>query len=1602
MDAKKMSVLRILARTSFDPAEANTSAVTLRRWLVACAIALASVLLMAPAKACGTSDPGGDPNKPGQCAGVGNPINVMTGNKYQREDDMPALPGVLGLEIVRHYNSAFSGPGQPNGVLGRGWRLSYETEVLDRWGKIQVLEADGSRVIFDRDPKAPTGCSTPDPANGTMAIGHQQDGQPDYTWTWTDGRKLHFNTAGKLDRITAASGEVVHLLYDSQNVLVRVIDPQGRSLNLVYYDRHAPNQFHGVQFIDTPVGRFAYEYGSTLPKGAGLFDKRQLLANLVRVRLPDHFDPDKKAHALSSRGTTVSTTSRIYHHEDPRNPLLLTGISIETIGADGKTATTRYATFGYDNTGRAILSTHAGNVDKVTLDNSKFGLTVLTNSLGQKTVYRYTLIAGEYRLLEVRGAGCALCGEPNVRYAYNNAGQQISTTKLSEGGQPVVITRTDRDKLGRVIRVSKFTYSNGKPMPAQLQVRFEYQGDRFAPTLAAHPSVISGKEMETRIDYNQAGQPLRVTESGWSPAADGKQAARIERTIRYRYTTINGRSLLAEIDGPLSNGKTNSPLDSDITLFEYDGGGVERRTSTSDSGLTTYDGRLGVLTGIIAPTGRVTTILERDLAGRPTRISEPGGIELGLAFDWRGDVVARRIGNVSEYFSYNGLGQLATVRQATGQVLSYAYDPNGRVIAIYDSQNNRIRVSRNAEGKLLSRDLLNPDGTIAQQADPLRLMDEPEAAPKLPDLAQTVIAWSSSATLFATRGTLDFTQYPDNRPVQFADARGIETRYSFDDFGRLVRVASPDTGVTVYIYDAAGHLISKTNAYGSADASTIRYRYDAAGRVVAEVSPEGKTTIVYGAVGRPVRIMFPGGEERYEYDNGAHLIAHTRIIDGHPFTTRYGYNERGQLSSKILPDGEVLQYHYRGTQHPKAGLLATIEREDRFGSTTLLEGLNDANDGFTRQRYHLANGVGYVRELDRFGQPQRIGSPGVWEERQQRATSGRLQQRMPLGPGMPTGYSYDPHGRLTGAATGGLPDSKRGYAYDASGNLVARLAGATLTRYRYASTSDLIASAEVRGQDTAYAYNRSGSLSQNGATTYRWDSHQRLVRVERDGQLVAEYGYNPFGERIKKTVYGGARQTITYFLYDGHELAAEMDANARITRQYVWLDDVAGEHPIAMLQSKPGSALQGADVFAIVADHTGAPRALVDKSGQAVWRADVVGYGEARLDPANLATLALRSSSQYFDAETGLHYNTRRYLDPASGRYLSADPLGPIGDANPYAFVDGNPVDLIDPLGLQVRPAGPVSSWSRQDRLYWVWWKAADQVPGEIGSVLKELVSPRSLETTAAVFALWAGAQFTPFGWAADLAVTGVGVWYMGSSIWDLIKGLYEVSSLIATARCDSDLQQASSKLAKAITDATVAVGSAAGTAGAGRIANLLRTIFKDTAAGKKAANVAQLAEKWFGRFTPGRSRSGAVANYEWLKLHPDEYPPWGNLRSVIDGWLNPGSKIYMINLKSAKAPGGWATSKHYTSLAEARSDLSLLQEFKKAGSDCCVIQEYTVKTPIPVRGGTAGPLQSTKPPYDSYPGGGQQWQLLLDRSLTEDGGWENFFIKGPSAVLQP
>jgi len=1360
-----------------------------------------------PTCSAGAPAPASQPATASVNIGAGNPINILTGNKYQREQDMAPLPGVLGLEIVRHYNSRFSGGSDAPGLLGRGWKLSYETMLVAKGSTIQVFQADGTSFMFHRDLVNPALATGADPASGSLSIHRNRQGGDEYRWRWLDGRELSFDQHGKLLQIKAATGEVLGLLYDARGMLVKVTDPQGRSLRLVYPDRQAlarGDRFRGVQGIDTPLGRFSYEHGNLQPSdGVGA---RRLLASLVRVRYP------------------VAGQGREYYYEDARQPTLLTGIGIMRVAPQ---PAYRYATYAYDSAGRGVLSTHAGDAGKVTISYDKPGQTTVTNSQGQTTVYRYANVGEDLRLLESRGSGCALCGPGNARYGYDRLGRLTDTTRTDDAGSPLDTVRTELDRYGRTLAIERITYRNGQAQPPQLQVRYEYAVAGVAqPTAVIRPSVVPGRQTLTRIAYNDKLQVTSISEQGWAPAPGIDGAARpLARTTRFSYRTIAGRSLLAAVDGPLPNGPRGLPADSDITTYEYDPGG-------------------NYVMKTVQPGNRITRIETMNDTGRPLRLVDATGLLLEYGYDELGRVTQLGKAGVHSYFSYNSIGQVSGIVQANGQRMLFSYGGDGRLGDVTDAQGNRIKLQRDGEGNLLARELLNPDGTVAQSSDLSRYTIDPEAPP-----GRYAAHGGNEQLADPGGGVTTVERDQDGRPVlvmepggiatrlaydalhrvtQISDARALRTGYAYDDFGRLVRVDSPDAGATVYRWNDDDTLHARTVAYGSERPQTVTYRYDLAARVVEQRSAEGLTRIDYGPQGKPVRVAFPGGEERFEYDAGGRLTLHTRLLDGARFSTRYAYDGRGQLVRKTLPDGQMLDYRYHSTQHPKAGLLAGITRKSLFTDTPLLGAMNDTDDGYASQDYQLAHGVEFVRRLDRRGHVTRIGSPGFWEENQRVDAAGQIVQRGSSGIGgvLQTLYSYDPLGRLSGstqkAGNSQLLPATLGYEYDGAGNLLAN-SGERSLRYQIDADSNRILSADGGGERRDYAYDAAGRTTRIGATTFEWDSQARLVKVGKSGQPVAEYSYNAFGERIKKVVYAKNQKKVTYFLYDGSQLVAEAEPDVggiAIKRQYVWLEDHNGVRPIAMLQARErdARAMAGAalnqlpvevaravgqaarvDAFAIVADHTGAARAVVDAARRIVWSADIGGYGQAQAGAGSTLALPLRGSEQYFDEETGLHYNTQRYLDADTGRYLSPDPTGQAGGLNLYAYANGNPVANIDPLGLQSKPAGPVSGWSFADKLVYVIGAAIPKLPAELGAVLKDMVSPQKVATTAAIFALWAGSHAFGVGAIFDGVMMGVAYYTMGKAAIDVMMGLIDTTVKINNAKCEGDLQAAAGTLAQAL-----------------------------------------------------------------------------------------------------------------------------------------------------------------------------------------------------------
>ena len=169
----------------------------------------------------------------------------------------------------------------------------------------------------------------------------------------------------------------------------------------------------------------------------------------------------------------------------------------------------------------------------------------------------------------------------------------------------------------------------------------------------------------------------------------------------------------------------------------------------------------------------------------------------------------------------------------------------------------------------------------------------------------------------------------------------------------------------------------------------------------------------------------------------------------------------------------------------------------------------------------------------------------------------------------------------------------------------------------------------------------------------------------------------------------------TYVYAEDSSLLAEYGEGSAATSgsaQYLWLPTANGPMPIA--------AVVNGQTYAVHSDHLNTPRKLTQANGQAVWQWAYSAFGDEQ--PTTAAkrftsemtvpttgatsipdvTFNLRYPGQYFDKETGLHYNYFRTYAPGTGRYTQPDPIGLDGGWNRFGYVSGNPLRYSDPRGL--------------------------------------------------------------------------------------------------------------------------------------------------------------------------------------------------------------------------------------------------------------------------------------------------------------------------------
>ena len=173
--------------------------------------------------------------------------------------------------------------------------------------------------------------------------------------------------------------------------------------------------------------------------------------------------------------------------------------------------------------------------------------------------------------------------------------------------------------------------------------------------------------------------------------------------------------------------------------------------------------------------------------------------------------------------------------------------------------------------------------------------------------------------------------------------------------------------------------------------------------------------------------------------------------------------------------------------------------------------------------------------------------------------------------------------------------------------------------------------------------------------------------------MTANYTYNGNGQRVKKNVNGTT--AIFHYSLNG-QLIAESNSAGTITAEYVYLN------------GQPLAKMEGDDVYYYHNDHLATPQKMTDSSGAVVWSADYKPFGEATITVSTI-TNNLRFPGQYYDVETGTHYNYFRDYNPVIGRYIERDPIGQLAGPNIYLYVLGNPIRFKDRHGLQTQCNDP-------------------------------------------------------------------------------------------------------------------------------------------------------------------------------------------------------------------------------------------------------------------------------------------------------------------------
>ncbi len=708
-----------------------------------------------------------------------------------------------------------------------------------------------------------------------------------------------------------------------------------------------------------------------------------------------------------------------------------------------------------------------------------------------------------------------------------------------------------------------------------------------------------------------------------------------------------------------------------------------------------------------------------DAAGRLAAVTDPLDRTIRLFYDKKGNKV-RQVDpqNRETLFEYDQHNRLIKQTDPLGQVTRFGYNPDGKLTSRTDAEGKAVRYEYDADGRLVKSIDGNGNETVMDYDASFGTGCSACSGGAKDQPARIVYPSFEKFFSYDMRGRKVLE-------TDVVDGESQVTFFSYDAAGNLVARTDKENRVTGYAYDELKRLVSETDALGG---ETL-YVFDNRDNLLLLTDAENRTTrFAYDRNNRMTGEIRPGGQQTsYAYDDAGNL---TEKIDAKNQKTEYGYDDAGRLTEirYYLSAGDSAAVKSVTFSHDGAGNLtgyddgttsAVYVYDDIYrktGETTdygpfALENRYSYYGNGLKKTFIGPDGVTYSYSYDAASQITGVYIPDVghityssytWNRPDEVILPGgsrRTYEYDPLmrvrsitakDPGwnevMGYQYSYDKMDNITAKTTEHGPydygyddiyrlttaenpvQSDEAYSYDGVGN---RLTSAAHSDWAYNTNN------ELQGYDGAvFQYDANGNTiekNDNGQITkFFYNIEDRLVRVENGaGSVVAAYHYDPFGRRLWKEVDG----TRTYFVYSDEGLIGEYDSGGLEIRSY-------GYKPGSTWTTDPLFMKSGGQYYFYQNDHLGTPQKMTAVNGAVVWSAKYSAFGDAAVDLSASITNNLWFAGQYFDEETGIHYNYHRYYDHKLGRYLRKDPIGLGGGINHYTYVFNSPVKLLDPWGL--------------------------------------------------------------------------------------------------------------------------------------------------------------------------------------------------------------------------------------------------------------------------------------------------------------------------------